>query len=82
MRVRNRSYNKDEWGNWRIILDSANYTTYTVKKDGTGASGTWGISISGNAATASNASKVEGYNVGNSNGKVCLLTPFPGIATL
>ena len=27
----------------------------TVKKDGTGASGTWGISISGNAATATNA---------------------------
>lgn len=34
------------------ILHSGNYTTYTVKKDGTGASGTWGIGISGNAATA------------------------------
>ena len=34
----------------------------TVKKDGTGASGTWGISISGNAATATNADKLDGYH--------------------
>ena len=34
------------------ILDSGNYTSYTVTKTGGGASGTWGISISGNAATA------------------------------
>ena len=37
----------------------------TVKKDGTGASGTWGINITGNAATASsatNADKLDGYH--------------------
>lgn len=38
---------------WRKILDSSNYTSYTVTKTGSGASGTWGISISGNAATSS-----------------------------
>lgn len=38
---------------WRTLLDSANYTAYTVTKTGAGASGTWGISITGNAATAS-----------------------------
>ena len=38
---------------WRNILDSANYNSYTVTKTGGGASGTWGISITGNAATAS-----------------------------
>ena len=38
---------------WRTILDSSNYTSYTVTKTGSGASGTWGISISGNAATSS-----------------------------
>ena len=38
---------------WRNILDSANYSLYTVTKTGGGASGTWGISITGNAATAS-----------------------------
>ena len=36
-------------------LTTSNYTSYTVKKDGTGASGNWGINISGNAATATNA---------------------------
>lgn len=42
------------YGSWyyKTLLDSSNYTTYTVKKDGTGATGTWGINISGNAATA------------------------------
>lgn len=40
------------WTDWKTILDSINYTTYTVKKDGSGASGSWGISITGNAASA------------------------------
>ena len=35
-------------------LTSSNYNTYAPKLDGTGATGTWGISISGNAATATN----------------------------
>lgn len=34
------------------ILHSGNYTSYTVTKTGTGASGTWGINITGNSATA------------------------------
>ena len=38
---------------WARVLDSLNYTSYTVTKTGSGASGTWGIGISGNAATAS-----------------------------
>lgn len=38
---------------WREVLDSSNYTNYTVTKGGSGATGTWGISITGNAATAS-----------------------------
>lgn len=37
------------------ILHSNNYTSYTVTKTGGGASGTWGISISGNATTATTA---------------------------
>lgn len=39
-------------GGWHKLLDSSNYTDYTVTKTGSGASGTWSISISGNAATA------------------------------
>lgn len=40
------------YGPWRRMLHDGNYTSYTVKKDGTGASGSWGINITGNAATA------------------------------
>ena len=34
------------------VLTSSNYSSYTVTKTGSGASGTWRINISGNAATA------------------------------
>lgn len=50
-----------KWNN-KIIVHSGNYTSYTVKKDGTGATGTWGINISG---TASNADKLDGYDSTN-----------------
>lgn len=47
-------YNENgEWVVQSKLLSELNYTDFTVKKDGTGASGTWGINISGNAATAS-----------------------------
>lgn len=37
---------------WFKLLDSNNYTNYTVTKTGSGASGTWGINVTGNAGTA------------------------------
>lgn len=40
---------------WTRVLTHRNYTIYTVTKTGGGASGTWGISITGNAATATTA---------------------------
>lgn len=40
------------------VLHTGNYTTYVPSKTGTGASGTWGINITGNAATATTASSV------------------------
>lgn len=49
--IKVRGYSSS-WGDWKTLLNSSNYTNYTVKKDGTGAFGTWGIGISGNAATA------------------------------
>lgn len=48
-----------DWGNWIYLLDANNYTDYTVKKDGTGASGTWEIGITGNAATATSATRLS-----------------------
>lgn len=44
-----------DWGTWQKVLSDNNYTDYTVTKTGSGASGTWRISISGNAATATSA---------------------------
>ena len=41
---------------WYKMLDSGNYNSYCPKLDGTGATGTWGISISGNADT------LDGYH--------------------
>lgn len=41
------------WTEERTLLDSSNYNNYAPTKTGGGASGTWGISISGNANTAS-----------------------------
>lgn len=40
---------------WTRVLTHRNYTNYTVTKTGGGASGTWEISITGNAATATTA---------------------------
>lgn len=37
---------------WRLFLDTTNYTSYVPTKTGSGASGTWGINISGIAAKA------------------------------
>ena len=55
------------FGGWVYYLNSNNYTDYTVTKTGTGASGTWGINITGNAATATTAT-----NVTIANGSVTL----------
>lgn len=45
------AYNSTTFGAWKTILDSSNYTTYTVTKTGGGASGTWGINITGSSAS-------------------------------
>ena len=55
--------NGTTWQGWHKILTDNNYTSYTVKKDGTGASGTWGINISGNAATATKAAQDGNGNI-------------------
>jgi hypothetical protein len=42
--------------NGNQVLHAGNYTSYAPSLTGSGASGTWGIAITGNAATASNIS--------------------------
>lgn len=45
---------------WTRVLTHRNYTAYTVTKTGGGASGTWGISITGTAASARKLYKIDG----------------------
>ncbi len=55
------------WGNWLTMLSSANYNSYSPTLTGTGASGNWGINITGNAATATSADQIDGISFVNSN---------------
>ena len=48
------------WQAWRVVLDSSNYTGYAPTLTGGGASGTWGISISGNSANTNSISSAVG----------------------
>ena len=60
-----RGGNAQGWGcAWTEILDASNYTSYTVTKTGSGASGTWGINISGNAATTSKWATGRTFTIG------------------
>ena len=53
------------WGTPYLFLDSNNFNKYTPTLTGTGASGTWGISITGNASTATTASKLGTATIGS-----------------
>lgn len=62
MYFRTCSSDRGGWNGWRHLLDDSNYTSYTVKKDGSGASGTWGINITGNADTTDGLHVHSGRN--------------------
>lgn len=54
---------------WKTIITSSNYTSYTTTKTGGGASGTWGINVSGNAAYPQGfQSRVTSATWGNQTG--------------
>lgn len=50
--------------NGNTILHSANYNSYAPTKTGGGASGTWSISVSGNAATATKLATARSITLG------------------
>ena len=52
-----------DWLPWNTFLHSNNYTFYVPSKTGTGASGTWPISITGSAATANTVSSITSAQV-------------------
>lgn len=55
--------NGNGWTEERTLLDSSNYNNYAPTKTGEGASGTWDISITGNAVTANQAANDGAGNV-------------------
>ena len=71
--IRKRYYNRNSGATWDTIwdkiLNSSNYNSYAPSLTGVGASGTWGINISGNAATATNADKLDGVHNGELTAK-------------
>ena len=65
---------------WTRVLTHRNYTNYTVTKTGGGASGTWGISITGNAATATKLQTARTINGTSFNGTTNIVTAYWGTA--
>ena len=60
-----RGGNRSGWsGTWRTILDSSNFTSYSPTLSGGGAIGTWEISISGNASTATKLQTARTLTIG------------------
>ena len=61
------------WNSWYDLLTSANYNSFSPTLTGGGASGTWGINITGNAGTVSTLSFGQitaalGYTPANGSG--------------
>ena len=59
---------RSSWAESAELLHTLNYTSYTVTKTGSGASGTWGISISGNATTSTKLATARSINGTNFDG--------------
>ena len=72
-----QAWTADEWQGWTYLLTHRNYTTYTVTKTGGGASGTWGIGITGNAGSAT---KLQTARTIALSGAVSGSTTFDGSA--
>ena len=70
-RLATRNITGGNFGAWVYYLNSSNFTSYAPSLTGSGASGTWGINVTGTAGSAPNASNVNPfYNVtaGDGNG--------------
>lgn len=70
-KIRTRNGDYSTWNSWRTLITDGNYTSYSPSLTGGGASGTWGISISGNAATASTAAACTG-TLDSPNTNLCI----------
>jgi hypothetical protein len=55
------------WQTWNKVLTDINYNSYAPTLTGTGASGTWSISITGNAGTATSLSSTTNFFINRGN---------------
>ena len=69
------------YDHWIKVLDSLNYNEFAPTKTGVGASGTWNISISGNAATATTATKLSTSSAGSASLPVYFSNGIPVACT-
>lgn len=58
--LKTRNVQGGNFGSWVTYLNSSNYNSYSPTLTGTGASGTWGIAITGNAGNTSSISNAVG----------------------
>lgn len=65
------------WTGERTLLDSSNYNNYAPTKTGGGASGTWGINISGNAANDGNGANIANTYLKLDSFKSSLIASLP-----
>lgn len=63
-----RGKNSGTWQSWRTVIDSGNYNSYSPTLTGGGASGTWGINITGNANYASSAGSTPASGITGQTG--------------
>ena len=76
MGIHYQAFGAANWGARRVVLESVNYTDYTVTKTGGGASGTWGINITGNANSATSLQNIR--TIGITGGAIGTPTAFNG----
>jgi hypothetical protein len=69
-RLATRNVTGGSFGSWVYYLNSANFTSYAPSLTGTGASGTWGINITGNAVTATTWQTPRTLTIGNTGRSV------------
>lgn len=67
------------WSAWKTVAYTDDISNYAPNKTGSGASGTWGINITGNAATATTADNAT--TAGNVSGKIYYSADSPSVAT-
>ena len=78
------------WQSWRMLVEThnignyaltpSNYTNYTVTKTGSGASGTWGIAVTGNAGSATKLQTARSINGTAFDGTESITTSKWGMA--